>query len=148
MPIDFSEYRIFSRKKFVVIMAVFLVLVAVVVWSGLDRLADYVKQLEKLAATDPAEAATIVTQQLRLLAVLNWVLLAGFAGLIIRDGVRGLRSASMPPRGSWILEGQRIWTGASAVRIAKFKITVGAVLMVLAAISSAVLWNIGDMFQD
>ena len=148
MPNDLSEYRIFSRKKFVVIMAFLLIPVAVGVWIGLDRLADYVKQLEKLAATDPAEAAAIVTQQLRMLAVLNWALLAGFAVLIIRHGLRGLRTASMPPKGSWILEGQRIWNRQSAVRIAKFKITVGVLLMFLATIGSALLWRIGDMFQD
>ena len=148
MPNDLSEYRIFSRKKFVVIMAVLLTPVAFGVWVGLDHLADYGKQLEKLAATDPAEAAAIVTQQLRMLAVLNWVLLAGFAVLIIRHGLRGLRTASMPPKGSWILEGQRIWTGQGAARIAKFKITVGVLLMVLATIGSAMLWRIGVIFQD
>ena len=147
MPDDLSTYRIFDRKKFVVIMAVLLSVVAIGVWVGLDRLADYVKQLEVLTATDPAKAAAIVTQQLRMLAVLNGILLAVLAVLIIWHGLRGLRTASMPPKGSWILEGQRTWTGQSAVRIAKFTITVGALLVVLAVISSFILWRIGDMFQ-
>jgi hypothetical protein len=82
-----------------------------------------------------------------MLAVLNGILLAVLAVLIIWHGFRGLRTASMPPKGSWILEGQRIWTGQSAVRIAKFMITVGALLVALAVISSLILWRIGDMFQ-
>ena len=147
MPDDLSAYRIFDRKKFAVIMAILLSVVAVGVWVGLDRLADYAKQLEEFTATDPVKAAAIVTQQLRMLAVLNGILLALLAVLIIWHGLRGLRTASMPPKGAWILEGQRIWTGQSAVRIAKFTITVGALLVVLAVISSLILWRIGDMFQ-
>ena len=147
MSDDLSTYRIFDRKKFAVIMAILLSVVAVGVWVGMDRLADYGKQLEELMATDPVKAAAIVTQQLRMLAVLNGILLAALALLIIRHGLRGLRTASMPPKGSWILEGQRIWTGQSAVRIAKFKITLGALLVVIAVISSVILWRIGNMFQ-
>ena len=100
MPDDLSAYRIFDRKKFVVIMAVLLGVVAVGVWVGLDRLAEYVKQLEELTATDPAKAAAIITQQPRMLAVLNGILLAVLAALIIWHGLRGLRTASMPPKGS------------------------------------------------
>jgi hypothetical protein len=50
----------------------------------------------------------------------------------------------MPPKGSWILEGQRIWTGESAVRVAQFTIVVGALLAVLAVVSSLILWSLGD----
>jgi hypothetical protein len=147
MPDNLSAYRIFDRKKFVVIMAVLLSVVAVGVWVGLDRLADYAKQLEEITATDPAKGASIVTQKLRWLAVLNGILLTSLAILITWHGLKGLRTASMPPKGSWILEGQRVWTGQSAVRIAKFTITVGALLLVLALVSSLILWRIGDMFQ-
>lgn len=147
MSDDLSEYRIYNRKKFVVIMAILISVVAVGVWVGLDHFAVYVKQLEELTETEPAKAAAMIKQRVRLVAVLNGILLAVFAGLIIWHGLKGLRSASMPPRGSWILEGQRIWTGESAVRIAKFTITMGAVLAVLALVSSLTLWRIGDMFQ-
>ena len=147
MPVDLSAYRIFDRKKFVVIMAVLLGLVAAGVWVGLDRLADYAKQLEELTVTDPGKAASIVTQQLRMLAVLNGILLTVLAVLIIWQGLKGLRTASVPPKGSWILEGQRIWTGQPAVRIAKFTITVGVLLVVLAVVGSLILWRIGNMFQ-
>jgi len=146
-PDDLSAYRIFDRKKFVVIMVILLSVVAIGVWVGLDRLADYAKQLEELTETDPAKATAIVTHKLRMLAVLNGILLAGLAVLIIWHGLSGLRTASMPPKGSWILEGQRIWSGQSAVRIAKFTITVGALLAVLALISSLTLWRIGSTLQ-
>ena len=147
MPDDLSAYRIFDRKKVFVIMTVLLSVLAVGVWVGLDRLADYAEQLEQLTATDPAQAEGIVTQQLRILAVINGILLAVLAVLIIWHGLKGLRTASMPPKGSWILEGQHIWTGPSAVRIAKFTITVGALLVLLAVVSSLTLWRIGNMFQ-
>ena len=50
----------------------------------------------------------------------------------------------MPPTGSWILEGQRTWTGEPAIRIAKFTIVVGALLGVLAVASSLTLLSLGD----
>ena len=87
-----------------------------------------------------------VIRRRRTVIVLRGVL-AVLAVLIIWHGLRGLQTTSMPPKGSWILEGQRIWTGQPAVRIAKFTITVGALLVVLAVISSLMLWRIGDMLQ-
>ena len=112
MPDDLSAYRIFDRKKFVVIMAVLLSVVAVGVWVGLDRLSDYAKQLEELTATDPAKAAAIVTQQLRMLAVLNAILLGVLAVLIIWHGLRGLRTASMLPRGRGYWKGNASGPGS------------------------------------
>ncbi len=64
--------------------------------------------------------------------------------LNIWHGWRGWRTASMPPKGTWILEGQRKWTGESAVRIAQFTITVGALLAVL---SPFILWSLGDTLR-
>lgn len=124
-------------------MAVLLSVVAVGVWISLDRLAEYAKRLEELAAAEPLAVAATRMQLVRTLAVVNGFVLSSLALLIVWHGWRGWRTASMPPKGSWILEGQRTWTGKSAVRIARFTITVGAFLGVLAAVSSVVLWNLG-----
>jgi len=129
-------------------MAVLLGVVAIGVWVSLDRLAEYAEQLEELAAAEPLEAAATLTQLLRTLAILNGMVLSSLAILIIWHGWRGWRTASMPPKGSWILEGQRTWTGRSAVRIVQFTITVGALLGVLAVVSSLILWNLGDTLSD
>ncbi len=144
---DSTEYRVVDRKKFAVVMAVVLSVAAVAVWVGLDRLAEYSKQLEELAEAEPREAAAILTQLMRTLAILNGAVLSSLAILVMWHGWRGWRTASMPPKGSWILQGQRIWTGKSAVRIARFTITVGGLLGVLAVISSLILWSLGDMSQ-
>ena len=144
MPDDLSAYRIFDRKKFFVIMAILLSVIAVSVWVGLDRVAEYAKQLEELAAADPTEAAATLTLLLQKLAILNGIVLSLLAIWIISHGWRGWRTASMPPRGSWILEGQRIWTGESAIRVAQFTIAVGVLLGVLAVVSSLILWSLGD----
>ncbi len=141
---DSTEYRVMNRKKFAVFMVVMLSVVAVSVWVSLDHLAEYTKKLEELAAAEPLEAAGTLTQLLRTLAILNGMVLSLLAMLIVWHGWRGWRTASMPPKGSWILEGQRTWTGESAVRIAQFTITVGALLGVLAVVSSLMLWNLGD----
>lgn len=141
---DSTQYRVIDRKKFAVVMVVLLSIVAVGVWVSLDHLAEYAEQLENLAATETAEAAATLTQLLRTVAILNGVVLSSLAILISWHGRRGWRAESMPPKGSWILEGQRTWTGESAVRIAKFTIAVGALLGVLGVTSSLVLWSLGD----
>ena len=142
---DSTEYRVIDRKKFAFVMAVVLSVAAVGLWLGLDRLDDYSKELERLAAAEPLEAAAIFTRLTRTLAILNGIVLSSLAILIMWHGWRGWRTGSMPPRGSWTLQGQRIWTGRSAVRIARFTITVGVLLGVLAVISSVILWGLGDM---
>jgi len=127
-------------------MAVLLSVVAVGVWVGLDRLAEYAKQLEELAVAEPLEAAATISRLMQTVAILNGIVLTMLAILIIWHGWRGWRTASMPPKGSWILKGQRTWTGESAERIAQFKIAVGVLLGVLALVSSMILWNLGDTF--
>ncbi len=145
---DSADYRVIDRKKFAVVMVILLSLVAVGVWVGLDHLVEYAEQLEELAAGESVEAGAILTQLLRTLAILNGIVLSLFATLIIWHGWRGWRTASMPPRGSWILEGQRTWTGESAVRIAQFTILLGAMLAVLGVASSLILWVVGDPSID
>lgn len=141
---DSVNYKVVDRRKFAVIMAVLVSVAAVGVWVSLDYLAEYREELQELAVTEPLETAATLTQLLRNVAILNGVVLSSLALLIIRHGWSGWRSESMPPRGSWIVAGQRTWTGEAAVRIAKFKIAVGALLAVLAVASSWVLWSLGD----
>ena len=145
---DSGDYRVLDRKKFALIMAVLLGVLSVGVWLGLDRLAEYAAGLEELVATAPAKAGAILTRQLRFLAVLNGIVLSLLALLIIWHGSRGWRTVSMPPKGSWILEGPPIWTGPAAVRIAQFTITAGILLGVLAVIGSVMLWRVGDTLRD
>ena len=141
---DSSEYRVINRKQYAVVMVVLLSVVAVGVWVSLDHLTEYAKQLEELAVAEPLEAAAILTRLLRTLAILNAIVLSLLSMLIVWHGFRGWRTASVPPKGSWILEGQRTWTGEPAVRVAQFKIAVGALLGVLAVVSSLILWSLGD----
>ena len=141
---DPPEYRVIGRTKFAVIMVIPLCIVAVGVWVGLDRLAEYVAYSEELAAAEPLEAEAMLTQLMRTVAILNGIVLSVFAIVIIRHGWRGWRTASMPPKGSWILEGQRTWTGEPARRIAQFTIVVGALLAVLGVAGSMILWGLVD----
>ena len=126
------------------IMVALLAALAAPVWLGLDELAEYASRLEELASAEPERAREILTERLRQLAVLNGIVLSALALLIIRHGIRGWRGGFMPPKGAWILEGQRTWSGPPAVRIAQFTVTVGALLGVLAMFSSVVLWRLGD----
>ena len=137
-----------SRKKFAVVMIVLLGVAAIAVWIGLDYVAGYVGQMEEPAAADPAAATAATSKLMRIVAIANGVVLSAFALLIVWHGRRGLRSESMPPTGSWILQGQRTWSGKPAVRIAKFTIAVGVILGVLGIASSSVLWSLGESVMD
>ena len=141
---DSSKYKVIGRRKFALIMAVLLSILTAGVWLGLDRIAEYAKHLEELAVAEPIEAAATITQLMRTLAILNGIVLSLLAILIVWHGWRGLRTASMPPEGSWIVEGKRTWSGEPAVRIARFTVTAGALLGVLAVASSVILWRLGD----
>lgn len=139
-----ARYKVIDRKKFAVVMVILLSFVAVGVWVSLDYFAEYAERLEELAVTAPAEAAATATKLMRTLAMLNGLVLGSLTTAIIWHGWSGWRTESMPPTGSWILEGQRTWSGESAVRIAKFTIVVGALLGVLGVASSLVLWSLGN----
>lgn len=142
---DLSNYKVVDRKKFAVIMVALLSAVSIGVWVSLDRLAEYATQLRELVLADPAHGAQVVTSVMRVVAMANGVVLSSFATLIIWHGWKGWRTASMPPKGSWILEGQRTWSGEPARRIAMFTVVVGVLLAVLAVASSLTLWDMSDM---
>ncbi len=143
-----AQYRVIDRKRFVLVMVVILSVIAPVAWIGLDHFADYTQRLQNLAETDPAKAAAAATQLVRKLAVINALLMCSLTAIIIWYGLRSWRAKSMPPPGSWILEGQRTWSGESAVRIAKFAIAVGALLGILAVAGSAILWSLSATFAN
>ena len=130
------------------LMVVLLTVVAVGAWFILDGVAEYTDKLKELATTEPNVAAAMISQLLKTISVVNGVFLLILTVLIIQHGLRGWRTAAMPPRGSWILAGQRTWSGEPAIRIAQFTITVGALLGGLAVISSVILWNLGDTLNS
>jgi len=145
---DHVKYKVVDRRKFTAIMLLILSAFSVGVWVSLDRIAEYANHLEQLILTKPARGAQTLTEVMQMVAILSGIVLSSFASLVIWHGWRGWRTASMPPAGSWILEGQRTWTGESAKRIAKFTIIVGVLLTVLAAASSLTLWNMGETLID
>jgi hypothetical protein len=143
-----TEYRVIARSKFAAAMVIPLGLVAVGVWAGLDFAAQYMDRVAELVEAEPQRAAATLTQLVRLLAVANGLVLFSLATLIIWHGRKGWRTAAMPPKGSWVLEGQRVWQGEAALRIARFTMIVGVMLAVLAVVSSLVLWGVGDTLAD
>jgi magnesium-transporting ATPase (P-type) len=143
---DSSEYKVIDRRKFAAVMVVLVGIVSVGVWLSLDCLAEYTNQLQKLSEEEPLKAAEAFTQLMRSFAILNGMVLSSFATIVIWHGWRSWRTASIPPRGSWILEGQQTWTGESAERIARFTMVAGVLLAVMAVASSLFLWGIGDTF--
>lgn len=140
MP-ESGQYKVIDRRIFALVMVVLLGVVSVAAWLGLDRLADHFEQLEELAGTDPQAAAAAVSRLIRILAIANGIVLSSLAALVIRHGWKGSRTACMPPAGAWILEGQRTWSGAAAVRIARFMMAAGGLLGILALASSLILWK-------
>lgn len=143
-----AKYRVIDRKKFAVAMVVLLSAASVGTWVSLDRTADFAARLAEVVRADPIQGARTVTQVMRFVAILNGIVLSSFAALIIRQGWKGWLTASMPPAGSWVLEGQRTWAGEPAKRIAKFTVVIGALLLILALATSWTLWGMSDTLID
>ena len=143
-----NTHRVMSRKKAAFIVAVFLSILTLGVWHGLNWVDDSFQRLQELTTAEPVAGGEALSKWLRNLAVVNGIVLSLLAALVIWHGWRGMKTESMPPKGSWILEGQRVWTGLSAMRIAKFTIAVGLLLGLLAVISCLIIWRFGDTVSD
>ena len=91
------NYRVIGRREFAVVMAILLSVVAVGIWVSLDHVAEYKEEIEKLAITEPLAAAALMKQLVQAFAILNGTVLSLFAMLVVRHGLAGWRTASMPP---------------------------------------------------
>ena len=123
-------------------MIVVIGLGALVVWLGLAWVESYGDRMSDLIDTDPAQASVRLVRDLRAVAVATALSMLALAVFLASYGVRSLRTGSMPPPGSWIIEGQRIRTGADAISNAKLLLFSSAVICILGIVAAMLLWRL------
>jgi len=142
-----NSHRVLSRPKAAAFVVVLLAVVAALLWLAMDWIDAYQRYMSGLQASSPELAVTVLANHLRLFSILQAVPLWLFAAYLAWHAHKGIRTESMPPLGSWIVEGQRIRTGRQAVRIAQFLIVLAALLAIAAVAAAVLLWNIAKRFQ-
>ena len=135
-------HRVVSRRAAALGLAITAGCLVLMAWGGLVWSETYLERMAALVASDPEQARLRVARDLRLFAVFQGLTLWGAAALLVRYGYRGLRTASMPPPGAWVLEGQRVLTGPRAVVAAKVLCLLAGVVALLALVVGALIWRI------
>ena len=132
-------FRLLS-KRFALVAVLLLALIgAAVVWAADLLLARY---SEWLLAQPRERAGAMLANHLRLLAVVQAIPLVIAGAVLATFGKRAVRARSLPPPGAWVVEGQRIRTGQSAVRRGGLLAWSGIVLGVLGTVAGVFLWLI------
>ena len=142
-----SAYRVLSRKRLILPFLALLALSVLSLWIGIQWLEALSARQSELLAADPGQAALELADSLRFIAAVNAMVLLAGAGLLSRYGVRGIRTESMPPVGSWVIEGQRIRTGPKAVMVARLMVAAAGLLVVVAGAGALVLWRLAERMQ-
>lgn len=134
-----DEYRVIDPRDWRVRAAflVGLVLLVTVLWALGLTIRSHVATLQAVAATDPGDAARRAAQSLRTL----FTLMAGgnvvVAAYLAWQGVRVTGSGQVPPPGSWVFKGRRVYAGRFAPRIGRLFV---ALALLLVGASAGVLW--------
>ena len=108
---------------------------------------DFSERMSELVATAPDKAGAELAQYLRIGSVLNGILILAFAFFVSWYGLKGIRTQSMPPIGSWIVEGQQVRRGTKAIAISKLVVALGGLMALRGVASSMILWRLAGQMQ-
>lgn len=140
-PTD-HPYRTLTRKTAVLIFVLVIGVGALGVWLGLLWVEQYANQMSELIDSSPERARIKLAGDLKLVAVATGAILWALAAFLFWYAVKSLRTQSMPPRNSWVIEGQPIRTGAGAVFRAKFLLVASVVIGLFGIVGAAMLWHV------
>ncbi len=134
-----DDYRVVDPRdwRVRVIAIVALAAIAALAWVIGGAVQRHVAELQALAASDPHAAARRAAVTLRVLLALGIAGNAAVAAYVAWIGIRVVSSDRLPPPGSWIIKGRRVYTGKYAGRIGRLFI---ALALVLVAASLALFW--------
>ena len=136
-----GPYRVVTRKKAIALLGLVISVGALGVRLGLLWVETYSNQMSELIDNSPEQARIKLISDFRLIAMATGALTCALAFSLFRYGLKSLRTQSMPPRNSWVIEGQRIRTGPEAVLFAKLLLVASAIVLVLGIVAAAILWH-------
>ncbi len=139
---QFQQHRTITRKTAIALMVLVVATCALAVWFGLVWVELYADQMSRLVDSDPEQARARMLRDAKLIAVVTGVSISALALFLFSYGLRSLRAQSMPPGRSWVVEGQRTWTGPAAVFRAKLLLIASAVICLLGIAAGAMLWHL------
>ena len=139
-----SVYRVVSRRAMLAVLVTGFCGGILALWLSMESLNVYSAWVTELVYSDPERAIIELTADLKLMAAFHGVPIWIAAALLFSYGYRGIQTRSMPPVGSWVVEGQRIRTGSEAVLVAKLMVGAAAVLALLVAGTSLLIWTLAD----
>ena len=135
-----EPYRVLPRSKAIGLGILLLAASCVVVWFTIRWMNASTDATARLFEQTPEQAATEIVRRLRLYAWLYGGSLLGIATWIAWMALRIIRTARMPPPGSWIVEGQRTWEGGAAIKRGRCLAYFAGVLALLAVGLFVTLW--------
>ena len=139
---DAQRHRVLSRSKAMVLVGFVLAIGALLVWASMAWIRSYGDGLAILEAMAPDEAAIKLAQDLKTFAIVTLIGLLALSAAVVWYGARALRSQSIPPIGSWIVEGQHVRTGREA-RTAAWVLIGFALLVALCSFAlAAIVWSL------
>jgi hypothetical protein len=134
-----NDYRVIDPRDWRVRVALLLALgvLAALCWALSLTIRQHVATLQAVAATDPGDAARRAASSLRTL----FTLMAGgnvaVAAYLAWQGVRVIASGQVPPPGSWVFKGRRVYAGRFAPRIGRLFLALAVLLL---GASVGLLW--------
>lgn len=135
-------YRVVPRATAAAIGVLLLAVSAIVVWFAIQKMRATTAALTLLYEQAPEQAMVEVVHRVHFYAWLYGSSLLAIALWVAWTAFRAIRSQSMPPPGSWIIEGQRTHAGDNAVRRGRILLCCAAVLALGAGGLFVMLWRL------
>ena len=137
-----KPYRTVSRKTAIALMVAVISLGALAVWFGLIWVESYSDRMSQLIESSPDQALAKLMRDSKLIACVAGVTTSALAAFLFWYGLKCLRTQSVPPRESWVIEGQKIRTGPDAVFRAKLLLVMSVILCLLGIVVAVMLWRL------
>ncbi len=137
-----ETYRVLSRAKAALIGSLLLAAATVSAWFVIQKMRASTADLGVLLDQSPEQAAQEIVRRIRIYAWLYGGSLFAIATWIAWIAMRIIRTARMPPPGSWIVEGQRTWEGDAAIKRGRYLGYFVGALALLAVGLFLMLWTL------
>jgi hypothetical protein len=142
-----TRYRVLTRLQASLIIGTILAAGTVIVWLGNQWIEAYLDRIAALQRSNPQAALAAMATHLKILAVIQILPLAAFSVFMIWYCRRVIETRSLPPTGAWIIEGQRIRTGAGAVRNARILLALTCLVTVIGALAAVYVYYVATSLQ-
>lgn len=146
--VDYGNYRVIRRSQALVIVALIAAAGAALLWFTLQWMGETSERATLLMSSSPERAAEELATQLRVVGAVNGFVFGAASLYLAWFAWRGVKTASIPPIGAWVIEGRQIKTGPKAVRLGYVLLGAAAVLLALTAGVSIAALRIAALVED